>query len=197
MYAPNSLTEFVKFVANFPIFCSVIWDTIRGIHSIIKRTQQHSWIQLKSIICTNHSYAGIYVTFVGNAETLWSENSGDKRIAYRGKECYLSKRIYFVGEEDGNFEFRLSLLLIIYYYCYFFKPCAWVHKSVYFGQLCYWDFVQNNLINPHIVNSFTVFHTHTMSTSNRVRCKIFHIWKYYHKIKYSQTLPLQHTSTFA
>lgn len=46
--------------------------------------------------------SGIYITFVGNAETLWSENSGDKRIAYRGKECYLNKRIYFAGEEDGN-----------------------------------------------------------------------------------------------
>lgn len=47
-------------------------------------------------------FAGIYITIVGNAECLWSENSGDKRIAYRGKECYLSTRIYFVGEEDGK-----------------------------------------------------------------------------------------------
>lgn len=46
--------------------------------------------------------AGIYITFVGNAECVWNENSGDKRIAYRGKECYLSTRIYFLGEEDGK-----------------------------------------------------------------------------------------------
>lgn len=46
-------------------------------------------------------HKGIYITFVGNAECLWNENSGDKRIAYRGKECYLSTRIYFIGEEDG------------------------------------------------------------------------------------------------
>lgn len=59
------------------------------------------------IICFVTFNAGIYITFVGNAETLWSENSGDKRIAYRGKECYLSKRIYFVGEEDGNSMFHL------------------------------------------------------------------------------------------
>lgn len=45
---------------------------------------------------------GIYITFVGNAECVWNENSGDKRIAYRGKECYLSTRIYFLGEEDGE-----------------------------------------------------------------------------------------------
>lgn len=44
----------------------------------------------------------MYITFVGNAESVWSENSGDKRIAYRGKECYLSNRSYFIGEENGN-----------------------------------------------------------------------------------------------
>lgn len=52
---------------------------------------------------------------MGNAETLWSENSGDKRIAYRGKECYLSKRIYFIGEEDGNFVFHIHCYHYIYY----------------------------------------------------------------------------------
>lgn len=51
---------------------------------------------------------------MGNAETLWSENSGDKRIAYRGKECYLSKRIYFVGEEDGNSVFYLLLVPLLF-----------------------------------------------------------------------------------
>lgn len=45
---------------------------------------------------------GIYITIVGNAECLWTENSGDKRMAYRGKECYLSTRIYFIGKEDGE-----------------------------------------------------------------------------------------------
>lgn len=39
---------------------------------------------------------------MGNAECLWTENSGDKRMAYRGKECYLSTRIYFIGKEDGE-----------------------------------------------------------------------------------------------
>lgn len=48
------------------------------------------------------SIAGIYITIVGNAECLWTENSGDKRMAYRGKECYLSTRIYFIGKEDGE-----------------------------------------------------------------------------------------------
>lgn len=55
---------------------------------------------------------------MGNAECLWNENSGDKRIAYRGKECYLSTRIYFYGEEEGKsektFAFKqLSLLIIV------------------------------------------------------------------------------------
>lgn len=52
-------------------------------------------------------FAGIYITFVGNAESLWSENSGDKRIAYRGKECYLSKKFYFIGAENGNSSLNL------------------------------------------------------------------------------------------
>lgn len=69
---------------------------------------------------SNSISIGIYITFVGNAETLWSENSGDKRIAYRGKECYLNKRIYFIGEEDGNFIFYFVCVLVntcMYYYC--------------------------------------------------------------------------------
>lgn len=74
-------------------------------------------------------YIGIYITFVGNAESVWSENSGDKRIAYRGKECYLSNRSYFIGEEDGNLNtVRINHLIKLKYAC-FFLMFRWINNT--------------------------------------------------------------------
>lgn len=67
-----------------------------------------------SLVCFVDFSLGIYITFVGNAECLWSENSGDKRIAYRGKECYLSTRTYFIGQENGKLNVNAEIRLLIF-----------------------------------------------------------------------------------
>lgn len=62
---------------------------------------------------------------MGNAECLWNENSGDKRIAYRGKECYLSTRIYFYGDEEGKSSENVCI-----------HPSIWACKQLLLCKIC-------------------------------------------------------------
>lgn len=73
---------------------------IKGAKSIV--LYRNKFIEFSHLISFCSSISGIYITIVGNAECMWTENSGDKRIFYRGKECYLSTRIFFIGKEDGE-----------------------------------------------------------------------------------------------
>lgn len=57
---------------------------------------------IRSILYIYIYHSAIYITINGHAECLWSEHSGDKRVAYRGKEHYLAFKTFFVGEEDGE-----------------------------------------------------------------------------------------------
>lgn len=93
---------------------------------------------------------GIYITFVGNAECFWSENSGDKRIAYRGKECYLSTRIYFIGQENGMvYKYLMSIIYLLFtFYILLMLPqqMDWFFFSCMFGKY---------LLNRRINNTST------------------------------------------
>lgn len=44
----------------------------------------------------------VYIKIIGNAQTYWTEGTGDKRKSYKGSVEYLNDRVYLAGRSDGK-----------------------------------------------------------------------------------------------
>lgn len=50
-----------------------------------------------------HFLLGIYINIIGKAYCYWTEGMGDNKKIHTGEDLYLVKRIYLVGDADGEF----------------------------------------------------------------------------------------------